>query len=330
MIRTSRRAVPLLAAALVTAACGAQVQPMANEGPAPVTISNCGQQVTYPSPQRAVAYDVSATEKLFALGLAGRMRGYVMNSLFDNAIATSPHKDDYAKVPRLGTGRISKEIVVDAKADWVMSYWGGGFSEDRGITPQLLDQVGIKSYVQSESCFGYGDKKPVRPMESVYTDLTSLGKIFGVEQKATSLVADLKDRLTKLEESRPSSATPPRVFVYDSGTDQPYTSGKYASPNDIIAFAGGRNVLDGVDDGWTTVGWETVAAANPEVVVIVDYGDQSSADKIAFVKSHPALTSVPAVQQNHFYVLNYGDAVSGPRNVTAAEGFGAYLRSIGR
>jgi iron complex transport system substrate-binding protein len=330
MIRTPRLVVPLLAAALLTAACGAQVAPATSTGPAPVTISNCGQQVTYPRPQRPVAYDVSAVEKLFSLGLAGQIRGYVMNTLFDNAIATSPWKDDYAKVPRLGTGRISKEIVVNAKADWVMSYWGGGFSEDRGITPQLLDQIGIKSYVQEESCFGYGDKKPVPPLESVYTDLTNLGKIFGVEPKAASVVADLKTRIDKLKQSRPASAVPPRVFVYDSGTDQPYTSGKYASPNDIITAAGGRNVLDNVDGGWTSVGWETVAAANPEVIVVIDYGDQPASDKTAFVQAHPALKSMPAVQQNRFFVLNYGEAVSGPRNVTAAEEFGAYLRSIGR
>ena len=98
--------------------------------------------------------------------------------LFNNAITTSPWRQDYTRVPRLGNGRISKEIVVKAKADWVMSYWGGGFSEDRGITPQLLKQVGINSYVQTESCFGYGDKKPVPPMESVYADLMNLGKIF--------------------------------------------------------------------------------------------------------------------------------------------------------
>lgn len=330
MSRPSSRVVPLLAVALLTAACGAEVQATVTSDPVPVTISNCGQKVTYPSPHRAVAYDVSAVEKMFALGLTDRMSGYVMNSLFDNAIATSQWKDDYAKVPRLGTGRISKEIVVDAKADWVISYWGGGFSEDRGITPASLDQIGIKSYVQSESCFAYGDKRPVPPMESVYIDLTNLGKIFGVEQKAESLVTDLKDRLAKLEKSRPAAATPPRVFVYDSGTDQPYTSGKYASPNDIISYAGGRNVLEGVDDGWTGVGWETVAAANPEVVIVIDYGDQSSADKIAFIKSQPALRSTPAVKQNRFFVLNYGDAVSGPRNVDAAEEFGAYLRAMGR
>jgi iron complex transport system substrate-binding protein len=323
-----RTLAPLLTVGVLATGCGANVQPSA--GPAPVTITDCGQQITYPRPQRPVAYDVSAVEKMFALGLAGQMRGYVMNTVFDSAVPGSPWRADYAKVPRLGTGRISKEIVVAAKADWVMSYWGGGFSEDRGITPKLLEQVGINSYVQTESCFDYGDKKPVPPMESVYTDLINLGKIFGVEQRAQSLVADLRGRIAKLEQAHPAGARPPRVFVYDSGTDQPFTSGKYASPNDIISAAGGHNVLDTVAKGWTTVGWEPVVATDPEVIIIVDYGGQLAKDKRAFLESNPKLKSVPAVRNNHYYVLNYGEAVSGPRNVTAAEKFAAYLRSIGR
>src|SRR5205085_10829724 len=31
----------------------------------------------------------------------------------------------------------------------------------------------------------------------------------------------------------------PILFVYDSGTDQPYTAGKHAAPNEIIEVAGG-------------------------------------------------------------------------------------------
>lgn len=161
------------------------------------------------------------------------------------------------------------------------------------------------------------------PLGSVYVDLTNLGKIFGVEQRAETLVAELRGRIDKLEQSHPGGAEPARVFVYDSGTDQPFTSGKYASPNDIIAAAGGRNVLDTVEKDFTTVGWEPVAAADPEVIIIIDYADQPAADKQAFLESFPALRSEPAVQQDRYFVLSYGEAVSGPRNVTAAEQFGA-------
>ncbi|MCE7002628.1 ABC transporter substrate-binding protein [Kibdelosporangium philippinense] len=298
---------------------------------APVTITNCGQEISYPAPQRPVAYDVSGTEKMFSLGLADRMRGYVMNKLGDPAIAGSPWKDDYTKVQRLGTSRITREIVVDAKADWVIAGWGSGFSEERGITPQLLDQVGIRSYLHTETCWNFGDKKTtVPPLEALYADLANLGKIFKVEQRATDLVADLKNRVAKVQQSIPANVRPAKVFVYDSGTDQPFTAGKHAAPTDIIATAGGRNALGDLEKGWTSVGWEPVVQAAPDVIVIIDYADQPAADKQKFLEAHPALQAVPAVQQKRFFVMSYGDAVSGPRNVKGAEDFAAYLRSVGR
>jgi iron complex transport system substrate-binding protein len=324
-----RRTFPLLVAGLLAAGCGATVEPAAEGESTQVTITNCGVEASYPSPSAPVSYDYGATDKMFALGLADRMRGYVMNSLADPSIASSPWRADYDTVPRLGTERITKEIVIDARADWVTASWGGGFGEERGITPKLLDQVGINSYVQTETCWDYGDRKPVTPLEALYVDLENLGRIFGVEDKATEVVSDLRDRVDALEETHPAGE-PARVFVYDSGTDQPYTSGKYASPNDIIASAGGRNVLDELDQGWTTVGWESVTAADPEVIVIVEYADQPVADKQAFLESLPALAATTAVQQDRYFVLPYGDAVNGPRNVAAAEKLGTYLRSIGR
>nr|WP_232328473.1 ABC transporter substrate-binding protein [Kibdelosporangium sp. MJ126-NF4]CEL22462.1 ABC transporter (iron.B12.siderophore.hemin), periplasmic substrate-binding component [Kibdelosporangium sp. MJ126-NF4]CTQ89318.1 ABC transporter (iron.B12.siderophore.hemin), periplasmic substrate-binding component [Kibdelosporangium sp. MJ126-NF4] len=324
------RILALVLAVGVLAGCGASVQPAA-EPNAPVTVTNCGKEVSYPLPQRAVSYDVSGTEKMFALGLADRMRGYVMNKLGDPAIAGSPWREDYTKVERLGTSRITREIVVNAKADWVLAGWGSGFSEERGITPQLLDQVGIRSYMHTETCFGYGDRKvDVPPLDALYADLENLGRIFKVEKRATDLVAELKGRVAKVRQSVPANVQPAKVFVYDSGTDQPFTAGKHAAPNDIISTAGGRNVMGDLAKGWATVGWEPVAQSAPDVIIIVDYADQPVADKKKFLESLPALQSAPAVQQDRYFVMSYGDAVSGPRNVKGAEDFAAYLRSVGR
>ncbi|ALG15272.1 iron transporter [Kibdelosporangium phytohabitans] len=320
----------LVLAVGLLAGCGASVQPAA-EAPAPVAITNCGEEVSYPLPQRPVAYDVSGAEKMFSLGLADRMRGYVMNKLGDPSIAGSPWREDYTKVQRLGTARITREIVVDAKADWVLAGWGSGFSEERGITPNLLDQVGVRSYMHTETCWNYGDKKTdVPPLDALYTDLENLGRIFKVEQRATDLVAELKGRVAKVRQSAPANAQPAKVFVYDSGTDQPFTAGKHAAPTDIITAAGGRNVMGDLRKGWTSVGWEPVVQAAPDVIIIVDYADQPAADKQKFLESLPALQSVPAVQQDRYFVMSYGDAVSGPRNVKGAEDFAAYLRSVGR
>ncbi len=323
------RVTALFAAVLLLSACGAQVE-AGPAAPAQATVTNCGAQVAFPAPRRPVAYDVSGAEKMFALGLAGRMRGYVMNSLGDPSIAGSPWKDDYAKVERLGTSRVTREILIDAKADWVIAGWNSGFSEERGITPKLLDQVGIRSYLHTETCWEYpAAKAEVTPLEALYTDLRNLGDIFGVRQRADELVTELKGRIDKVRAGVPK--TPPaKVFVYDSGTDQPFTAGKHAAPTDIVDAAGGTNVFRDLQDGWGSVGWEAVVKAEPEVIVVVDYADQPAMDKIAFVKSAPQLKNTPAVRDNRFHVVSYGDLVSGPRNAQGAESLAAYLRSIGR
>ncbi|MDA3647072.1 ABC transporter substrate-binding protein [Saccharopolyspora indica] len=327
---TLRRTAALVGSVALLAGCGATVQQPAPGEAAPVVVDNCGEQISYPPPQRAVAYDMSSTEKMFALGLADRMRGVVMPSTADPAVQRSPYLDDYRSVELLSTDVLSREVVIGAKADWVLAGWNSGFSEARGITPHLLAEVGIRSYQHTESCFNYG-ARPVQvpPLEALYTDLRQIGTIFQVPDRAEALVADLQKRAEALQQHRPAG-DPARVFLYDSGTDQPFTSGAQAAPNAIISLAGGRNVFDGLNQRWTTVGWEDVVESAPEVIVVVDYGDRPVADKIAFLKSHPPLASSPAVQRGQFYVLDYGQAVSGPRNIEGAEQFASYLRSIGR
>ncbi|MFW5420690.1 ABC transporter substrate-binding protein [Nocardiopsis sp. CNT-189] len=325
--RTSTALALPAAAVLAAAGCGAEVAP-AEEGAA-VTVSNCGEEIEYRTPERPVAYDMSATEKMFALGLADRMRGIVMPATTEPSVERSPYKEDYESVEVLGTDVISREIVVEARADWVLAGWNSGFSEERGITPELLDQVGIQSYMFTESCFDYGDDPvDVEPVEALYTDLRDIGAIFGVQDRAEALIADMEERFAALEEEVPEERAP--VFVYDSGTDEPFTSGGQAAPSAIIDAAGGENVFADLNERWTTVGWESVIEAEPEVIVIIDYGDRPAEEKIDFLLSNERLASVPAIEEERFHVIDYAEAVSAPRNIDAAEGLAGYLRSIGR
>ncbi|SFE32224.1 iron complex transport system substrate-binding protein [Actinopolyspora alba] len=328
---TSRVAITvLLTTSLLASGCGANVAPSSNGESGTVTIDNCGRTIEYPEPERPVAYDMSSTEKMFALGLADRMRGIVMPSTADPSVKRSPWREDYRSVETLSTDVLSLEVVLDAKADWVLAGWESGFSQARGITPSKLDSLGIQSYQHTESCFNYGsDPVRVPPLEALYTDLRQIGKIFHIEDRAKRVVTDLKQRARELREQRPQG-TPPRVFIYDSGTDKPFTSGAQAAPNAIVSLAGGRNITHDLDKRWTTIGWESVVQANPEVITVVDYGDKPVEDKIAFLKSFPPLAQTPAIKNDRFHVIDYGAAVSGPRNIAAAEKFADHLRSIGR
>ena len=325
----SSRAVPLALTLVFTAtACGAQVEPTADSDT--VTVPRCAEQVAYRSPEKVVAYEGGSADKLFALGLTDKVRGYVMPPA-NPPVTESPFAAEYARTELLSSDLLNRELVVDAGADMVVAGWRSGFSDERGITPALLDRLGIASFMHTETCFNYpGFPQKVTPLEGLYADMTRLGAIFRVPDRAAAVVEAMKQRVAAVAAQAPKNAPPPSVFLYDSGTDRPNSAASQVPPNDIIRIAGGRNILADENARWTDVGWETVVARQPQIIMILDYGDQSAQQKIDFLKSLPSLRSVPAVRDDNFFVLDYNEGISGPRNIDGLERFGTYLREQGR
>ncbi|MGW2618860.1 ABC transporter substrate-binding protein [Streptomyces sp. NPDC001500] len=325
----------VVALALTLAGCGASVEApgTAAHDTKPVTLTNCGRTVTYDKvPERVVTNDVGITELMFALGLEDRMAGFAMPD--DRGDLTDvPWKDGYDRVKWLSKDQLTKENVLDARADLVFAGWNYGFREDAGFTPEALDKLGIPSYVLTESCRNGrtdGSRGIMPPLDALYADLANLGRLFGVERRAAKLVADFRRHTAEVAARIPAGADRPGVFLYDSGQDQPFTSGRFAAPDQIISAAGGVNVMHDVRDSWTTVGWESVVARDPDVIVICDYGDVSARRKKDFLLSYAPLRNVSAVKHRRVFVLDYADLVESPRNPSAVARLGAYLRTVDR
>lgn len=327
-----------LVLAFAVTGCGADISSQQEKeddarpsgGHYPVTVENCGEKRTFDrAPQRVVTNDVGITEIMFALGLADHMAGYVMPDDKGDLTAV-PWKDGYRKTKWLSKERINKELVLDARADLVFAGWNYGFSEGEGFTPDALRKVGIDSYLLSESCRnGQGKARGVMsPLDALYTDLRNLGKVFDVEDRAETLITSFRAQVAEAQAKAPKGADRPRVFLYDSGQDKPFTSGAFAGPHDIITKAGGDHVMKDLKDSWTTVGWETVVARDPEVIVINDYGDTTAEQKRRFLKSYQPLANVSAVKNDRIVVLDYVDLVESPRNPAAIASLAADLRSL--
>ncbi|MFF7530065.1 ABC transporter substrate-binding protein [Streptomyces bobili] len=324
----------VLAAALALTAtgCGATVEPSATTDAKAVTLTNCGREVTFDKvPERVVTNDVGITELMFALGLEDRMAGFAMPD-DKGDLSGVPWKDGYEKVKWLSKDQLTKENVLDARADLVFAGWNYGFREDGGFTPDALKKLGIPSYILTESCRNGRTKSSrgiMEPLEALYADLTNLGKLFGVEKRAAGLIAGFKKQVAAVRAQIPAGGARPTVFLYDSGQDQPFTSGRYAAPDQIISEAGGTNLMHDVADSWTTVGWESVVARDPDVIVICDYGDVGAEQKKDFLLSYAPLRDVSAVKHRRIVVLDYVDLVESPRNPAAIARLGAYLRTVG-
>lgn len=286
-------------------------------GAFPVTVKSCNRDVTFEeAPKRAVSNDVNLTEMMLALKLQDRMVGYTGISgwkTLDESL-----REGVKELPELSPKYPSKEVLLEADADFYFAGWNYGMKVGGEVTPETLSPFGIKVYELTESCSHIMAKaKPT--MDDMFVDLLNLGKIFGVEDRADALVAGYKTGLTKVQERIGTIKEPVRVFVYDSGTEKPFTSGRFGIPTAMIEAAGGINIMEDVEKSWTEVSWEPVIDRNPEVIVIVDYGDVTAEQKIAFMKENPAFKNLDAVKNDRFVVLAYVEATPGPRNVAAIE-----------
>lgn len=297
---------------------------LASTAMAQTTVQSCDRTVTFDAPpQAAISNDVNLTEMMLVLGLADNMVGYTGISgwkTLDEEMTMG-----IEELPELASQYPSREVLVGADADFFFAGWNYGMKVGGEVTPDTLEPFGIQVYELTESCIHIGEKAPAS-MEDMYNDLRNLGAIFDVSERAEGLIegyqADLESFVTDL----PALETAPRVFVYDSGEDVPFTAGQYAMPNALIEAAGGTNIMNDLGKSWATVGWEAVVDRNPEVIVIVNYGEVTADQKREFMMTNPAFADIDAVRNDRFVVLEYVEATPGPRNIEAVKTLAAAFR----
>lgn len=280
----------------------------------PVTVQSCDREITFEAaPARAASNDVNLTEMMLALGLTDRMVGYTGISGWNKLDETM--RAGVAELPELSERYPSREVLIGADLDFWFAGWNYGMSVGGEVTPETLAPFGIPVYELTESCIHIMARERVA-VDDMFTDIRNLATIFGVPERAEALIAGWQAELAEIAATIPTGE-PLRVFVYDSGEDTPFTAARYAMPTAMIEAAGGRNIMDDVDSSWTRVAWEPVVERNPEIIVIVDYGDVTAEQKIEFLRSNPAFATVDAVVNDRFVVLDYVEATPGPRNIAA-------------
>ncbi|CUH75136.1 Vitamin B12-binding protein precursor [Tritonibacter multivorans] len=284
---------------------------------ADTTVNSCNREVTFDTPPKAaISNDVNLTEMMLVLGLADRMVGYTGISGWKTL--DEDMRAGVEELPELSAKYPTKEVLLGADADFYFAGWNYGMKVGGEVTPETLAPFGIKVYELTESCIHIGDKPKVS-MDDMYNDIANLGKIFQVEDKAAALIDGYKADLADFTASLETVDDPLRVFVYDSGEESPFTAGRYAMPTALIEAAGGKNIMDDFQKSWATVTWEEVVERNPEVVVIVNYGNVTAEEKRAFMMSNPAFANLDAVKNDRFVTLEYVEATPGPRNINAVK-----------
>ncbi len=244
-----------------------------------------------------------------------------------------------AGVERISENRPSSEKVLDKEPDFVSASFTSTLAKG-GVAPrEQFEQLGVPTYISPADCAGKdnsggGDGARTAPltMDSVYTEVRELARVFGVPERGDALVKKLRARVDKATDGVDASNV--SLLYWFSDSKAPYLAGCCGAPGVITEELGAKNVFDDTHDEWPQISWETVADRNPDVLVIGDLtrttqSAESAAKKIEFLESDPVTRTMDAVK-NRRYVLLSGQAMNPTiRTVEGLERVAAGLRGFG-
>jgi iron complex transport system substrate-binding protein len=252
----------------------------------PLTIKDdAGRSVTIAKkPVRIVSLAPANTEIVYALGLLSELKGVTTYDDYPAAATKLPKMGDFT-TPNL-------EAIAAAKPD-VILVTGGVQADIVG----KLEGTGAKVVVVDP-----------QDLKGTYAAILTVGKVLGAEVRADRVVTKMKSDAADIAKMV-ASAPKVRCFV-EIGWDPLFTAGSGTLLDDLIAGAGGTNVVK--QKGYVGYSVEQLVKDQPSVYL----GTKSSIGDASALSARPGYPGLSAVKEGKVFVLD-DDLVSrpGPRIV---------------
>lgn len=308
----------------------------------PLTIQNCGVEVTLDeAPATTVSLGQAATEILYSLGLADRVVG--TGVWFSDVLPEFAEAN--AGIERLADNDPSFEAIVAKRPELltIQYEWHVG---PQGIiaTREQFHDLGIPTYILPTDCAGKdntvgSDGTRIEPFntEMLYATIAEVATIFDIEARGAELIADLRAREAAAKEKVAAMEIDDisAVFWFSSAEIDldPYVAGRKGAPGYVLDTLGVENVVQS-DEEWPTVGWETIARANPTVIVAAEmtrrrFDADDIAKKRAFLASDPVTSQMEAVRNDRIVVMASDAMEPGVRVIPGIEQLADALASYG-
>ena len=243
---------------------------------------------------RIVCVSKHLTEMMFALGKGHDLVAVDLTSTFP---------DSAKLLPTVGYHRaLNPEGIISMKPDLVIH------SNDIGpasVIPQL-EKVGLNI-----KTFGAANS-----FDSAKLVLLELGKFFGVEAKADSLINKMDNDMLRVKKMREQAKDSPTVMIihYGQANNNFFVmSGRNGAGDRMIKSAVGKAAkYDG--KGARQLSAEAVAAANPDIIIATNFGFDKMGGTIEGFKTVPGVALTNAAKNNRIYRFEEHDLVYfGPR-----------------
>jgi iron complex transport system substrate-binding protein len=283
----------------------------------PLAVENCGQTLRFDAaPRNVVTIGQSATEILYALGVGDRMAGTAL--WFNDVLPEFKAQND--KIPRLDNNAPSFESVINKRPGLVATQFEWMIGPQGVVgTREQFHELGAPTYVMPADCEGKnnlvgadGTRTAPFSTQALYKGITQLAAIFDRQEQGAALAADLRQReATAVARAKALNLPDASAVFWFSSADldlDPYVAGQKGIPGYMMRALGLRNVVQS-DEEWPTVGWESIARANPSVIVIARmdrrrFPADDYEKKLAFLKSDPVTREMDAVRNNRIVIID--------------------------
>ncbi|WP_051217893.1 ABC transporter substrate-binding protein [Nocardioides insulae] len=290
-----RPMVGLVAVGLAVAACsGGETSEEAATGSDqyPVTVENCGAEVTFDAePERVVMLKSAAVPFLHDLGVMDRV--VARAGAYPDAYYDEETLAELDEIPTLtdeldssGHLQISKEIVIAQEPDLVLG-------EVENLSRETLGAVDIPLIEEPALCSEGGDTDP--SFEDIYSQMDLYGTVFDKADAADQANSDLEKRVEEItaeaEQDVAGQGERTAAVLYPTvggGTTYAYGNQSMADPQ--LEAAGFTNVFGDTDERVFEVTLEELLGRDPDVIVLLySEGDPQKVEE--------ALTSLPGAEQ---------------------------------
>lgn len=282
-----------------------------------VTINNCGYELAFDTPPHsAVTIGQATTEAMYLLGLADKVVGTAV--WFTDVLPE--YKAVNAGIERLANVAPSFEAVANKRPELVASQyeWYVGPKGSVG-TREQFHEIGMPTYIWPADCIGKdnsvgidGTRDELISTEVIYRGLDELSQIFDVPQKGQEAIASLRKReAAAIKRAKDLNLKDVSAMFWFSSAKMdadPFVAGAKGAPGYIMSQLGIKNIVDSSEE-WPTVGWETLAKANPSYIVLADlqrrkFPADSIEAKLAFLKNDPVASQMEAVKKGRVLILD--------------------------
>ena len=213
------------------------------------------------TPKRIVSLSGSLTEIVDALGLGANIVAVDV---------TSDYPSYVKEIPKVSKNRsITAEGIASFRPDIVLGFEG----EVSAAVLAQFKTLNISCVLFKQEFSEAGLTGLVRKVGQAL-NVTTKGN-----QVADQLSKDLKSAIAKGKSSKATKM----MFVYARGAGAMSVSGSGTAVDAVIKLAGAQNVMKGFT-GYKTYNTEALVQANPEVILLFDFGMSSLGGKEAILK----------------------------------------------